>query len=124
MDFPSIFTARLSRVSLVPLLEDPATVWDRPSVIEFKSGNAAARSKRYRYIRYRDGGEELYDHRHDPYEWNNLASDPTHASIKAELAKALPQTWADAAQTKSAFIFDPQTFTWKHKKNGTITRGD
>lgn len=32
----------------------------------------AIRSKRYRYILYNNGKEELYDHKHDPYEWENL----------------------------------------------------
>ena len=29
----------------------------------------------WRYIRYADGGEELYEIEKDPYEWNNLAGD-------------------------------------------------
>ena len=33
------------------------------------------RTKNWRYIRYKDGQEELYDHSKDPYEWNNLAFD-------------------------------------------------
>jgi hypothetical protein len=37
-----------------------------------------------------DGGEELYDEQADPSEWKSLATDPTHAAKKAELAKLLP----------------------------------
>ena len=48
--------------SLVSLLKNPLTLTKRPAVIEHQRGNAAVRSKRYRYIRYHDGGEELYDH--------------------------------------------------------------
>jgi choline-sulfatase len=110
-------------VSLVPLLRDSTREWQRPAVIEYKRGNAAVRSERYRYIRYRNGGEELYDLKQDPHEWDNLASDASYAQIKRELAKSLPQTWAEAAPTKKAFTFDPQTFTWVHKQSGTITRG-
>ena len=36
------------------------------------SGNAAVRDRDWRYIRYSDGSEELYDHRTDPKEWVNL----------------------------------------------------
>ena len=50
------------------------------------------RTERWRYIRYADGGEELYDHAADPYEWTNLAADPKHADAKAGLKKLLPTT--------------------------------
>ena len=111
-------------VSLVPLLRDPETEWKRPAVVEFLRGNAAVRSERYRYIRYHDGGEELYDHQVDPYEWNNLAASAEHAAVKADLARWLPQRWAESAPTKGAFRFDPESFTWTHKETGKITRGD
>jgi len=110
-------------VSLVPLLRDPTRAWQRPAVVEFKRGNAAVRSERFRYIRYRDGGEELYDLEQDPHEWENLASNPTYDKTKRKLSRSLPQTWAESAPTKRAFVFDPQTFTWTHKQSGTVTRG-
>jgi len=34
----------------------------------------------WRYIRYEDGSEELYDHRVDPDEWTNLANKPVHTT--------------------------------------------
>ena len=110
-------------VSLVPLLDDPNANWGRPAVIEYKSGNAAIRSDRYRLIRYRDGSEELYDLKSDPHEWNNLASDPTLAKIKGELTHWFPKKWAKSAPTKAAFEFDHTTFTWKEKASGRLTDG-
>lgn len=109
--------------SLAALLRDPKSNWNRPAVIEFKRGNAAVRSERYRYIRYRNGGEELYDHRIDPYEWNNLARSADHAAIRQELSKWIAKKWADSAPTKQAFKFDSQEFTWTHKKTGQTIRG-
>ena len=47
------------------------------------------RSERYRYIRYRDGSEELYDHEVDPNEWTNLAAVPEMQSLIASLAGQL-----------------------------------
>jgi len=82
--------SQLEGVSLSPLLRDPGAAWDRPSVTTYGSGNHAVRSQRWRYIRYADGSEELYDHDADPHEWRNLASSAEHASVKAELAAWLP----------------------------------
>lgn len=54
-------------------------------------GNHAVRSKRWRYIQYADGSEELYDHDSDPNEWNNLVARPDSQSIIAEHRKWLPR---------------------------------
>jgi arylsulfatase A-like enzyme len=40
--------------------------------------------KKY-FVQYKDGSEELYDHRRDPNEWTNLASDPQCQDIKKEM---------------------------------------
>lgn len=52
--------------------------------------NHAVRTARWRYIRYADGTEELYDHERDPHEWNNLASDPAFGQVVSNHAKWLP----------------------------------
>jgi len=77
--------------SLRPLLKDPEAAWDRPVITTHGRNNHAVRSERWRYIRYSDGGEELYDHESDPMEWTNLAGDPQHAGVKKELAGWLPK---------------------------------
>ncbi len=77
--------------SLVPQLRDPSVPVPRPSVCSWGRGNYTVRSRRWRYTRYFDGGEELYSHRDDPDEWHNLADDPAHAATKARLAKGLPE---------------------------------
>ena len=56
-----------------------------------KSNNHSIRSKRWRYIRYSDGTEELYDHDSDELEWHNLASDPNYAEVKEALKQWLPK---------------------------------
>ena len=60
--------------SLIPLLRDPGAPWDRPALMTYGQGNHAVRNNRWRYIRYADGSEELYDHDSDPEEWFNLAA--------------------------------------------------
>lgn len=76
--------------SLKSLLENPERKWDRPVVITYGLNNHAVQTERWRYIRYRDGGQELYDHERDPNEWTNLASIPIYSSVKTELANSLP----------------------------------
>ena len=107
---------KLDGISLAPLLENPMAAWERPSVITYERGNHAVRSERWRYIRYNDGTEELYDHDNDPREWTNLAEDSRFDSIKQKLAKWLPKTDAPPALSKSAYRFDPGSYSWSRKE--------
>ena len=77
-------------VSLVPLMKNPDKEWPHYAITTYGENNHSVRSERYRYIRYEDGSEELYDHQADSDEWTNLAGNPEYASIKADLKKALP----------------------------------
>lgn len=80
----------LEGVSVVPLLKDPSLAWSRPALTTHGRANHALRTERWRYIRYADGSEELYDHQNDSLEWNNLANSPKFRAIKEELSKYLP----------------------------------
>jgi hypothetical protein len=55
-------------------------------------GEHGVRCGRWRYIRYHDGTEELYDHADDPMEWHNLADKPQHAGRKKQMAEWMPET--------------------------------
>ncbi|MCA9055178.1 MAG: sulfatase, partial [Planctomycetaceae bacterium] len=77
--------------SLRPLLADPTTAWERPALTTFHLNNHSFRSEQWRYIRYADGSEELYNHDNDPYEWTNVASDPNYAAVKAGFQKFIPE---------------------------------
>jgi arylsulfatase A-like enzyme len=107
---------KLDGISLVPLLENPQAVWKRPSLITYERGSHAVRSLRWRYIRYNDGTEELYDHDKDPNEWTNLAADSRFNIIKKELAKWLPKSDAPPALSKRAYHFDPKSYSWSMKE--------
>jgi arylsulfatase A-like enzyme len=76
--------------SLKSLLANPQATWDRPALTTYMFNNHAVRSEKWRYIRYNDGSEELYDETKDPMEWTNVAARPELASVKAELARYLP----------------------------------
>ena len=83
---------------LLPLLKDPGAKWDGAALITYGRGNHAVRTERWRYIRYADGGEELYDHARDPREWTNLAADPRFKVQKRRLADRLPERDAPAVK--------------------------
>ena len=51
----------------------------------------SVRSRTHRYLRYSNGEEELYDHRVDPFEWNNLSGDEGTRQIKKGLRDFLFQ---------------------------------
>ena len=55
------------------------------------------RSQDWRYIRYENGQEELYDTSADPHEWHNLAGRPDEAArtIIRELRAGLPKENVD-----------------------------
>lgn len=82
---------RLEGVSMQSLLKDPEAAWGHPALTTHGRNNHGVRSDRWRYIRYADGSEELYDHQADPMEWKNLADDPRYAGAKRSLAAWLPR---------------------------------
>ena len=81
---------KLDGKSLVPLLLKPDQSTGRSVVTTQGYKNHAVRSKEWRYIRYADGAEELYNHRRDPNEFTNLAGMEEYSAIKKKLAGALP----------------------------------
>jgi len=76
--------------SIVPLLRNPDMEWKNPAIMTYGRGNHAVRSQRWRYIRYADGSEELYDHQSDPHEWDNIAADTRWDEVIKEHRKWLP----------------------------------
>jgi arylsulfatase A-like enzyme len=77
--------------SFKTLLTGEQQHWPHPAITTWQSGNHALRNDRFRYIRYADGSEELYDHHNDPNEWHNLAREEKHQIARNELAKQLEQ---------------------------------
>jgi len=76
--------------SIVPLLKNVDKTWNYPSQTTMGKDRHSVRGERYRYIRYQDGAEELYDHQVDSMEWKNLAGNPKYNKIKKELGKYMP----------------------------------
>lgn len=86
LPFPS---QQLDGRSILQLLKEPDTSWDHPAITTYLPGNQSVRTARYRYIRYSDGGEELYDELEDPNEWHNLAQAPEMQEVIGEMKKSL-----------------------------------
>jgi hypothetical protein len=78
--------------SLLSLLKDPRAPWERPAVTTHGRNNHAVRDERWRYIRYADGSEELYDHHADPPEWKNLAGDAQYMTVKNHWPPGCPRS--------------------------------
>jgi choline-sulfatase len=81
----------LEGISLAPQCVGASAKRERPAISSHNRGNHAVRSEHWRYIRYADGSQELYDLRKDRNEWTNLAGDPQHAGVIAEHGKWLPK---------------------------------
>ena len=82
--------------SIVPLLKDAqGSDWPHVSLtFGAKPGSFGLSVKDWRYIRYIDGGEELYNIAADPYEWTNLASEAEHADKFEALRERAPTAFA------------------------------
>jgi arylsulfatase A-like enzyme len=75
-------------VSLLPQLRNTTAARTVPAITtqtQGKQSGHAVRDERWRYIRYFDGFEELYDHAVDADEFNNVAADPKFAAEKVRL---------------------------------------
>jgi len=88
--------------SIRSLLADPSSAWSDVALTTFGQNNHAVRDERWRYIRYADNSEELYDHNNDTYEWTNLASKPEHNALKKQLAMNFPTTNVPAVKKASS----------------------
>jgi len=85
----------LSGTSLAPLLAKPEAKTNRAVVTAFDPGNHALTTRDWRYIRYQNGEEELYDIAHDPHEWHNLARNEAHDEKLRTLREQLQQALKD-----------------------------
>ncbi len=104
----------LEGLSVVPLLDRPERPWKQAVFTVVSRGKTkkategldrnvmgrTALGERWRYTVWPDGGEELYDHQNDPYEYANLARNPRYAEALAGQKKLLAQGWKAALQPR------------------------
>lgn len=82
---------KLEGESLASIIEKPDAKRSKPVLSTWYYKNHAVRSDDWRYIQYRDGTEELYNHQSDPGEHTNMASDPQYADVIREHQQWLPK---------------------------------
>jgi arylsulfatase A-like enzyme len=103
--------------SLAPLINDPQADRPWPAITTHNQGNHGIRTDRWRYIRYADGSEELYDLEVDPEEWTNLSLDPAYEPILTEHRRWLPEVDVPPAPGSQhrVLTFDGSTAIWEGK---------
>ena len=77
-------------ISLIPQLINPNQT-RRPAVVTHGIGNDAVNDERWTYIKYKDGGEELYDRKADKNEWHNLIKKEEYKEVAKRLKKCTPK---------------------------------
>ena len=92
-------------MSLRPLLEHRHALHP-PVVTTYWPGNHSVRDERWRYTRYHDGSEELFDEAADKNEFHNLAGSPKYSDVKERLARAMPVHSAAPVPERPAWDFD------------------
>jgi arylsulfatase A-like enzyme len=102
--------------SLVPIINDKMDKQDAYALTTYGLNNHAVKSNGYRYIRYEDGKEELYDHQTDPNEWTNVANNPKYQKEKTTFKNYLPTINAQWDEN-SNYKFQPYFVEQKARTN-------
>lgn len=116
-DLPKV--KNLEGVSLVSSLKKPTKAKDRNVLLPSNDkGSYAMINTNWRYISYFDGGEELYNVKEDPNEWNNLAGDKKYRPVMDEMKKSAPKEFAPAVTPKNdlKLVIEGDSFHWEKKK--------
>jgi arylsulfatase A-like enzyme len=108
--------------SLLPQLKGPTSNHGRLSLTSFQFWNEKAPSHavsdlRYRYIKYGNGFEELYDLQDDPNEFSNLAGDPAFARIQQRLALGIPKRVADICKMPKSSPYSRSVWLQQERSN-------
>jgi len=107
----------LEGTSLASTLSDPSAAQDRNVFLpHMNPGEFAVINRNWRYIRYGNDGEELYDLQADPHEWTNLAGDPQHTDLISQMRQTAPTTFAPPEEKLNArkdLVIEGETFRWE-----------
>jgi arylsulfatase A-like enzyme len=104
--------------SLLPLLQNPKADWPHVSVTHLGDpGSFGLSAERWRYIRYANGDEELYDIKTDPHEWTNLAAKAEHSLQLKSLRKLSPKNFVEKKRVRVGSL---PKLIWKPRSKGPV----
>ena len=66
---------------MVPLLKNTNAEWSHYARTSFGPGNYSITSEDYRFIQYKDGSEEFYNHKIDPQEWHSDIDNSKYSEV-------------------------------------------
>lgn len=84
---------QLAGNSLLPVLKNTESEWNKPCITAFLPGNFTLHAGRWNFIRYADGSRELYNIAEDENEFINLAENPAFRQVADSLNAFLPASW-------------------------------
>jgi arylsulfatase A-like enzyme len=118
----------LEGTSLAGTLKNPAQAEDRDVYLPYTMPGAyAIINKNWRYIRYADNTEELYNVQADPNEWTNQAGRPGFETIKTRLRKSAPQAFAKPGpllNRRRHLVLEGESFHWDPRRRPPAKRRD
>ena len=91
--------AGMEGTSFLPLLDNPARPWKRAAFTQVQRYNNPPVNEyglvtsQYRYNSWGKDGEELYDHKTDPFEYVNQVLNPSYATILSNMRKLMAGGW-------------------------------
>ena len=98
--------------SMRSVLEEPHQSF-RPDALMRHEFGYSLRTSQYRYMLWDDGEIELYDHRHDAAEMNNLAAAADYAEVRAKLRSRIEARIIEAELPAKGLKFIPPSPTDK-----------
>jgi arylsulfatase A-like enzyme len=98
--------------SLKPQLKNAQIKRIWPAITTANQNNHAVVTDQWRYIRYADGSQELYDDQKDPNEWTNLAAKPEFKKVINELRTWLPKKNLPLAPGSASRILEQKDGIW------------
>lgn len=104
--------------SLKSILAKPANSPERTVFVPYTEPKSyTVINEKWRYIKYKEGGEELYDLRKDFHEWNNLADKPEYKAIKEEMITHGPKKFAPIGTSKKKLklVLKGDSYEWIKK---------